>query len=116
MESLLFIILEGAAAAYISSIFCRLMQLRHKKAGWYLGVIGAAGAGVITLILIYQGDLLHPSRWDVGKANLGFLIPFCFAMSSAAGLVPALSVVAYFRSKFKDSKPAHHLSPRAGHD
>jgi hypothetical protein len=68
MELALFIIFVGAAAGYLTSLGCRLMQSRGRKAGWYLALLGAAAGGVITVICIYQEEVFHPhsgtgARW-----------------------------------------------------
>lgn len=100
-------VLVGTVAAYVTGVACRLTQSRGRRAGWSLGAIGAAVTGAIIVVLIYQGDLFHPSRWDTGKINLGVMIPLCFAIGTALGLVPALLVVAHFRSRFKAADPLH---------
>ena len=103
----LVVVLVGTVAAYVTSVACRLMLSRRRRAGWFLGVIGAVVTGAIIVVFVYQGDLFHPSRWDTGKVNLGVMIPLCFTVSTALGLVPALWVVAHFRSKFKDANRLH---------
>jgi protein-S-isoprenylcysteine O-methyltransferase Ste14 len=94
----LFVILVAAAAAYLTSLACRFVQSRHHKAGWYLGVLGAIAASVLTVLCIYQGDVFHPSKWDIER----IMIPMIFVISSGIGLVPALFMVWYYRKRFRD--------------
>jgi hypothetical protein len=105
MEFLITILLIFSASAYVTSIPCRVLLARHRRAGWYLGFVGAVAVGILTVLVIYQGDVFHPDRWERGKAPLEILMLMAFGFSSAIGLVPAFLVVGHYRRRFRDEKP-----------
>ena len=102
MEILVAIILISGAAAYLTSIPCRMLYLRHRRASWSLGFLGAFAVGILTVLAIYQGDVFHPGRWHSGNWDLEVLMLIVFGFSSVVGLIPALLVVGHYRRRFKD--------------
>jgi hypothetical protein len=105
MELLIAIILISAAAAYLTSIPCRLLYRLRRRASWFLGFVGAAVVGILTVLLLYQGDVIHPDRWDRGKVELELMMLMVFGFSSAVALIPALIVVGHYRRKLKGETP-----------
>ena len=105
MELLIAIVVISAAAAYLTSIPCRMLYLRHRRASWFLGFVGAVVAGILTVLFVYQGDVFHPERWDRGKVELEILMLMAFGFSSVVGLIPALLVVGHYRRRLRDETP-----------
>ena len=102
MQLLLAIVLIAAAAAYVTSIPCRLLLARRRCASWFVALAGALTVGILTVLVVYQGDVFHPARWDRGKAPLEMLMALAFVSSSVVGLIPALLVVGHFRKRVKN--------------
>jgi hypothetical protein len=96
------ILLISAAAIYITSLPCRFAVSRRRRAAWYFAVLGAAGAGALTILFVYQGDLFRPSKWDTGKVTMLITVPMIFMISGAIGFIPASLVVRHYRVKFED--------------
>ena len=104
MQLLLFMVLIAAAAAYVTIIPCHVLHRRHRRASWFLAVASAVAVGVLTVLVIYQGDVFHPERWDRGKMPLGIQMLLAFGFSSVAGLIPALLVVGHYRRRVRDEE------------
>ena len=106
MELAIFLLLTLTAGGYITSIGCRRSQVRNRRAGWHLVLLGTVVAALLTGLCIGQGDLFHPSRWDTGKA--GAWLPVIMISSVAALLALAVStvVVFVFRVNFQNNKAA----------
>jgi hypothetical protein len=99
MQFLVAILLIGAAAGYLASIPCRLLYARHKCPGWFLGVASAFSVAILTLLVIYQGDVFHADELE------RVLMLMVFGFSIVAGLIPALLIVGYYRRRFRDETP-----------
>jgi hypothetical protein len=98
MDFALFFVLVAVAPAYLTSLACRLVQSRNRKAGWHLGVLSAIAAGLLMVLCIYQGEVFHPSTWGVDK----IWILMVFVVASLISLVSALFIVWYYRKRFRD--------------
>lgn len=99
-------ILIPVAAGYITTIPCRSAESRKRPAAWYYAFFGIIGAGLLTVLFVYQGDLFRPSAWDRGNVPMSFLVPFCFVVSCAVVAIPALLVVHHYRRRFRNAHAA----------
>lgn len=96
-------------AAYLSSVLCRFARKRHRKPSFLFAPLSIAGTGMLTVLCVYQEELLHPSRWDNSKAPMEVLFLILFAISCALAVIPALPVVAFYRMRNGDkAHPANH--------
>jgi len=100
MQIFILTFLVGCAAAFVTTIGCRLASRRHRQAGWHIALLGAV---VVAALMMYwdNGSLLfHPSQWSHNKRSLGSLLSeFMFLMLFS--VIPALIVVRHYRQKFK---------------
>jgi hypothetical protein len=95
---LFFCFLATGFSASLTAVVCWVAHRRHRKAGWYLAVLAAISAGVLTVLLIFQSAVFHLASWrDSG------ILP-CFLMTSGIGFIPGLFVVRYYRERFKREK------------
>ena len=101
-----FIILLEVVAVTLTAIGCRLSFRQHRRAGWYLAVVGAAVAALLAVFCTEGSYLLHPERWswlgEHSKESLKSVILF-FAWLTALAILPALFVVHLYRKKYGDS-------------
>jgi len=92
------------AATYVTSIPCRLLYARNRRASWFLALAVAVAVGVLTVLVTYLGDVFtHP----VGNPAFpsGLFDPFLrlvFIFSSIIGLIPSLVVLGYYRRRLRN--------------
>lgn len=100
MEGFVIIVLIECAAAFLTSIGCRLASRRHRQAGWYIALLAAVGVAVLFMFLDNGSLLFQPSQWSHHKCSLESLL-IGFVSMIVIGLIPALFVVQHYREKFK---------------
>ena len=102
MELAIFIVLSAAAGAYFTSVGCRRAIARHRRAGWHLTLLGTFVTALITALLIGQGDLFHPSRWDAGKVSVWLPVAMISSAAAVVAFVASVIVVLVFRARIRD--------------
>jgi hypothetical protein len=92
------IALPVLASAYSTSLLCRFARWRHRGVRWYFSLLGAAGAGGFTCLLIWAGLSLQS-----GQMPYGFLFwTTILEWMPAFVLPPAVIVTWYYRRKSRN--------------
>lgn len=102
MELAIFIVLTGASGAYFTSVGCRRALARHRRVGWHLMLLGTFITALFTALLIGQGDLFHPSRWDTGKVSVWLPVAMISSAAAVVALVASAIVVLVFKARIRD--------------
>lgn len=101
-----FIILLEVVAVALAAVGCRLSFRWHRRAGWYVAVVGAVVAALLAVLCTEGSYLLHPERWswlgEHSKESLRSVMLF-FAWLTGLAILPALFVVHVYRKKYEDT-------------
>lgn len=107
MELAIFLLLAGGAGAYFTSIGCRQAHAKHHPPSWRYAWLATLGTALLSVLLVCQGDLFRPSRWDTGKVSIWFsVVTVSIGTSIPAMLASAVVLQVYWR-KFRDE----HIDP-----
>ena len=102
MELAIFILLTGASGAYFTSVGCRRALARHRRVGWHLILPGTFITALLTALLIGQGDLFHPSRWDSCKVSIWLPVTVVSLAAAVVAFVASAIVALAFRASIRD--------------
>jgi hypothetical protein len=100
MLAILFIIFAGAAGAYFTSIGCRRAHARHRRPSWRYAWLGTFITVLLSVLMVCQGDLFRPNRWD-GKVSIWFTVIAISVLAGLVALVASAIVLQVFWRKFK---------------
>jgi len=100
------LILIIAAACYLTSIPCRAVASKGRRAEWVCALAGMLGAPCLAILFIFQTDLFRPAEWHKGKVDMAFMVPVDFVMTGAVAAIPSLLVVWLYRRKHEAALPS----------
>ena len=94
------LLLIAVAAAYVTSIPCRLLHARRRRASWFWALAGSGAVGVLTVLVNYLGDVF--TRPGQPPTFGGELYDLVFVGSSIVGFLPSLVVVGHYRRRLRN--------------
>jgi hypothetical protein len=85
----------------VASILCGLSILRHQKPPWFDAFLAILLGVFSSLLAIFNGDVLHPSRWPGRIPGQWDSVVMGLAASIPCSIVVATIAVALFQERFK---------------
>jgi len=98
MEIFVAIFLLEVTAVALTALTCQLALRRHRRAGWYLALLGAIGSSVLFVLVTDSGFLFHPDRWEHSKTSFGIIFRG-FMLWVGMTIIPSMIVVRHYRKR-----------------
>jgi len=98
---LLGFLLAPVVAGFLASILCSLSILRHRKPPWLYALLSIALGIFSSLLVMFRGDALHPSRWHSKFYEQWDPLLMALTASIPCSIFVTIIVVTLFRERFK---------------
>jgi hypothetical protein len=101
MQLAAFFLLAGAAGAYFTSIGCRRAHAKNLPPSWRYAWFATLGTVLLSVLLVCQGDLFHPRRWDTAKGSIWSEVVMVSCATAVPAMLASVIVLEVFWRKFK---------------
>ena len=108
MDLLIFIVLTGATAAYITAIVCRRSVGYHRRPEWRWVLLSTILTAVLAGVVVGMPEIFQPAQWDRGKVSIWFAVIVSSSGAAVVGLVGSLAVVYLFRNRGTRDSISHN--------